>query len=215
MSKKIALILAGSGVYDGSEIHETTMAMYALAKNEIDYMCFAPDIKQAHVINHITGEEMNETRNVLTESARLARGKIKDIRELDVEDYDGILLPGGFGAAKNLSDFAFKGDNMTVQPDVEKVIKAFHDAKKPIGALCIAPTIIAKVLGAKVTIGKDPETAQAIESMGGKHENKDASEITVDMDNKIVTNPCYMLASSPYEVGEGAEAVVEAMKGMM
>ncbi|MGC9330965.1 MAG: isoprenoid biosynthesis glyoxalase ElbB, partial [Bacteroidales bacterium] len=138
MRKKIALILAGSGVYDGSEIHETTLSMYALAKNEIDYMCFAPDIKQAHVINHLTGKEMNETRNVLVESARLARGKIKDIRELHVNDYDGLLIPGGFGAAKNLSDFAFKGDNMNVQPDVEKVIKAFHDANKPIGALCIA-----------------------------------------------------------------------------
>ncbi|MDA3820065.1 MAG: isoprenoid biosynthesis glyoxalase ElbB, partial [Candidatus Delongbacteria bacterium] len=128
MSKKIALILAGSGVSDGSEIHETTMAMYALAKNEIDYMCFAPDIKQAHVINHITGEEMNDTRNVLIDSARLARGNIKDIRELDVNDYDGLFIPGGFGAAKNLSDFAFNGDKMNVQVDVGKAIKAFHKA---------------------------------------------------------------------------------------
>lgn len=215
MSKKIALILAGSGVYDGSEIHETTMAMYALAKNEIDYMCFAPDIKQAHVINHITGDEMNESRNVLIEAARLARGNIKDLSDLNVNDYDGLLIPGGFGAAKNLSDFAFKGDNMSVQPGVEKAIKAFHKAKKPIGALCIAPAIVAKVLGAKVTIGNDPETAQAIVNMGGKHENKEATEITVDEKNKVVTNPCYMMASTPYEIGEGAEAVIEVMKGMI
>ncbi|MFO7790986.1 MAG: isoprenoid biosynthesis glyoxalase ElbB [Bacteroidales bacterium] len=215
MKKKIALILAGSGVFDGSEIHETTMSMYALAKNELDYMCFAPDIQQAHVINHITGDEMKENRNVLIESARLARGNIKNLRELDVDDYDGLLIPGGFGAAKNLSDFAFKGDKMNVQTDVAEAIKAFHKAHKPIGALCIAPTIVVKVLGAKVTIGNDPQTAKAIVNMGGTHENKEATEITVDEKNKVVTNPCYMLASTPYEIGEGAEAVIEVMKGML
>lgn len=215
MKKKVALILAGSGVYDGSEIHEATMAMYALAKNELDYMCFAPDIPQANVINHLTGEEMKETRNVLIESARLARGKVKNITALQADEYDAILFPGGFGAAKNLSDFAFKGDGMTVHPEVERVIKDFHAKQKPIGALCIAPTIIAKVLGAKVTIGKDPETAQAIVNMGGVHEEKSATDISIDETNKIVTNPCYMMASSVYEIGEGAEACVEALKGMM
>ncbi len=215
MKKKVALILAGSGVYDGSEIHEATMAMYALAKNELDYMCFAPDIPQAHVINHLTGEEMKETRNVLIESARLARGEVKNITVLQADEYDAILFPGGFGAAKNLSDFAFKGDGMTVHPEVERVIKDFHAKQKPIGALCIAPTIIAKVLGAKVTIGKDPETAQAIINMGGVHEEKSATDISIDETNKIVTNPCYMMASSVYEIGEGAEACIEALKGMM
>lgn len=215
MKKKVALILAGSGVYDGSEIHEATMAMYALAKNELEYMCFAPDIPQAHVINHLTGEEMKETRNVLIESARLARGEVKNITALKADEYDAILFPGGFGAAKNLSDFAFKGDGMTVHPEVERVIKDFHAKQKPIGALCIAPTIIAKVLGAKVTIGKDPETAQAIVNMGGIHEEKSATDISIDETNKIVTNPCYMMASSVYEIGEGAEACVEALKGMM
>lgn len=215
MKKKVALILAGSGVYDGSEIHEATMAMYALAKNELDYMCFAPDIPQAHVINHLTREEMKETRNVLIESARLARGEVKNITALQADEYDAILFPGGFGAAKNLSDFAFKGDGMTVHPEVERVIKDFHAKQKPIGALCIAPTIVAKVLGAKVTIGKDPETAQAIVNMGGVHEEKSATDISIDETNKIVTNPCYMMASSVYEIGEGAEACVEALKGMM
>jgi len=215
MKKKIAVILAGNGVYDGSEIHEASMAMYAIAKNEMEYMCFAPDIPQAHVINHLTGEEMKESRNVLIESARLARGQVKDLKALDVDDYDALIIPGGFGAAKNLSDFAFKGDAMTVLPELEKIIKAFHKKKKPIGALCIAPTIIAKVLGAKVTIGKDPETAKAIVSMGGVHEEKNATDITIDEKNKIVTNPCYMMADNIYEIGEGAEACVEAMKGLM
>jgi enhancing lycopene biosynthesis protein 2 len=215
MKKKIAVILAGNGVYDGSEIHESTMAMYAIAKSEMEYMCFAPDIPHAHVINHLNGEEMNENRNVLIESARLARGQIKDLKQLNVDEYDALLIPGGFGAAKNLCDFAFKGDAMTVLPDVEKIIKAFHVKQKPIGALCIAPTIIAKVLGAKVTIGNDSETAKAIVNMGGLHEIKGATDITIDEKNKIVTNPCYMSAANIYEIGEGSEACIEALKGLM
>ncbi|MFO7879634.1 MAG: isoprenoid biosynthesis glyoxalase ElbB [Bacteroidota bacterium] len=213
--KKVAVILAGSGVYDGSEIHETSMAMYALAKNEISYQCFAPDIPQAHVINHLNGEEMKENRNVLIESARIARGEISELSELRETDYDAILIPGGFGAAKNLCDYAFKQDQMSVHTGVERVINIFHSAGKPIGAMCIAPVIIAKVLGAKVTIGQDPETAKSIESLGGKHENKEATDITIDEQNKVVTTPGYMLASNPYEIGEGAEAMVEALKGMM
>jgi len=215
MTKKVAIILAGSGVYDGSEPHETTMAMYALAKNEMEYMCFAPDKPQAHVINHLTGDEMQESRNVLVESARLARGEIRDINELKAENYDAVLIPGGFGVAKNLCDFAFKGDQMTVDPAVEAAVRMFHKAGKPIGALCIAPVIIAKVLGAKVTIGKDEETGKAIEALGGRHESKDVTDITIDEKNKVVTTPCYMMASNPYEVGEGAEAAVEALKGLM
>ncbi|MEA1874541.1 MAG: isoprenoid biosynthesis glyoxalase ElbB [Bacteroidota bacterium] len=215
MKKKIAVILAGNGVYDGSEIHETTMAMYAIAKNDMEYMCFAPNIPHAHVINHLTGEEMNESRNVLVEAARLARGQVKDLKQLNVDEYDAILIPGGFGAAKNLCDFAFKGDAMTVLPELEEIIKAFHKKQKPIGALCIAPTIIAKVLGAKVTIGTDTETAKAIVSMGGVHEEKSTIDITIDEKNKIVTNPCYMSATNIYEIGEGSEACVEAMKGLM
>jgi len=215
MKKKIAVILAGNGVYDGSEIYETTMALYAIEKNEMEYMCFAPDIPHAHVINHLTGEEMNESRNVLIEAARLARGQIKELTQLNVDDYDALLIPGGFGAAKNLCDFAFKGDAMTVLPELEHIIKAFHEKQKPIGALCIAPTIIAKVLGAKVTIGNDPDTAKAIVSMGGVHEEKNATDITIDEKNKIVTNPCYMSANTIYEIGEGSEACVEALKGLM
>jgi enhancing lycopene biosynthesis protein 2 len=215
MKKKIAVILAGNGVYDGSEIHETTMAMYAIAKNDMEYMCFAPDISHAHVINHLTGETMNESRNVLVEAARLARGQVKDLKQLNVDEYDALLIPGGFGAAKNLCDFAFKGDAMTVLPELEKIIKAFHEKRKPIGALCIAPTMIAKVLGAKVTIGTDTETAKAIVNMGGVHEEKSATDITIDEKNKIVTNPCYMSAANIYEIGEGSEACVEALKGLM
>ncbi|MDD4217530.1 MAG: isoprenoid biosynthesis glyoxalase ElbB [Bacteroidales bacterium] len=213
--KKIALILSGCGVYDGSEIHETTMAMLALSKNEIEYECFAPNKEQYHVINHLNGDVTDEKRNILVESARIARGEIKDTKELHVSDFSGLLLPGGFGAAKNLSDYAFKAENFTVDEEIATIIKAFHTAKKPIAALCIAPVLIAKVLGARVTIGNDTATVNVIKSVGATHVNKEYHEIAVDEKNLIVTNPCYMLATNIYQVSLGAEAAVAAMLGLI
>ncbi|MGQ1910170.1 isoprenoid biosynthesis glyoxalase ElbB [Marinifilum sp. RC60d5] len=210
--KKFAVVLAGSGVYDGSEIHESTLAMYAISKNGGEYQIFAPDIDQYHVINHITGEEMSEKRNVLVESARIARGNIKNLKEFKFEEYDAILFPGGFGVAKNLCTFAFDGPNCSVNTDVKTAIKAMHLAKKPIGALCISPALIAKVLGnVKLSIGQDEETAKAISSLGATHINTKHGEIVIDKENKIVTTPCYMLDSSIADVGEGAENLVKAI----
>lgn len=213
--KKVAVILSGCGVYDGSEIHEATLALLALSKNEVEYQCFAPDIDQHHVINHLTGEEMNEKRNVLVESARIARGDVKSLSVLDVKNFDGILLPGGFGAAKNLSTYAMEGESFSVNEELANVIREFHANKKPIAALCIAPVIIAKVLDARVTIGNDKETASHIVSNGGVHVNKDFNEIAIDEKNLVITNPCYMIADSIYKVSLGAEAAVAAMLGVM
>ncbi len=212
--KKFAVILSGCGVYDGSEIHEATLTLYALAKNEISYECFAPNKDQFHVVNHLSGDVMDEKRNVLIESARIARGEIKDLKDFRVEDFCGIILPGGFGAAKNLCTFAFDGQDMTVDKDIENVIRAVHSAGKPIGALCIAPVIIAKVLGAEVTIGTDDGTAAAINALGGKHANKSHNEVAVDIKNKVVTTPCYMLAENVYQVGVGIEAAVQSLAGL-
>jgi enhancing lycopene biosynthesis protein 2 len=213
--KKIAVILSGCGVYDGSEIHEATLTLLALSKNEVDYMCFAPDKQQFHVINHVTGEISNENRNVLVESARIARGKIKPLSELNAKDYDGIILPGGFGAAKNLSTYAIEGENYSVDTDVERVIKEFHSSRKPIAALCIAPVILAKVLGGKITIGNDVGTAAIVNKAGAQHVNKEYHEVAIDEKNLLVTNPCYMLADSIYKVYQGAEAAVEALLGLI
>jgi enhancing lycopene biosynthesis protein 2 len=213
--KKVAIILSGCGVYDGSEIHEATLAMLALSKNEVEYDCFAPDKDQYHVVNHLTGEVTEEKRNVLVESARISRGSILAIDKLNVSDYCGLLLPGGFGAAKNLSDFAINGDNYSVDEDVAKVIVAFHQSRKPIAALCIAPVILAKVLGARVTIGNDRATADILAGVGATHVNKEYNEVAIDEKNLIVTNPCYMLAESIYQVSLGAEAAVAAMLGLM
>jgi enhancing lycopene biosynthesis protein 2 len=210
--KKFAVVLAGCGVYDGAEIHEATLTLLAIDKKKVDYQCFAPDINQAHVVNHLNGKEMKETRNVLTESARIARGKIKPLSSFNEKEFDAIIFPGGFGVAKNLCKFAFDGKDCSVNPDVIKAIKAMHSAGKPIGALCISPVLITKVLGdTRVTIGNDPETASAIIAMGGQHIKAGPGEVIIDNKNKIVTNPCYMLDSSISQIWEGAENVVNAI----
>lgn len=210
--KKIAVVLSGSGVFDGAEIHEATLTLYAIAKNGAVYEIFAPDIIQHHVINHISGVEMKETRNVLIESARIARGKIKPLSAFHADDFDAIIFPGGFGAAKNLSTFAFEGENCSVNPDVEKAVKSMVEKKKPIGALCISPVIIAKILGdVQLTIGQDKGTAAAVEKMGASHRNTTHGEIVVDNKFKVVTTPCYMLDASIVQIAEGADAVVKAV----
>lgn len=211
-SKKFAVVLSGSGVFDGAEIHESTLTLYAILKNGGSYEIFAPDIPQHHVVNHINGEEMNETRNVLIEAARIARGNIKPLSEFNEKDFDAIIFPGGFGAAKNLSSFAFDGVNCSVNKDVESSIKQMADAKKPIGALCISPVILAKILGDVVlTIGQDAGTAEAVASMGATHRKTNHGEVVVDSRHKVVTTPCYMLDANIVQIAEGADNVVKTM----
>ncbi len=206
---KAAVVLAGCGVMDGAEIHEAVMTLYAIDKNGGSYQIFAPNVAQHHVINHITGEVMKESRNVLIEAARIARGKIKALTEYRAEEFDALIFPGGFGVAKNLCTYAFDGPECHVDRVVEQAIRATHRAGKPIGALCISPVLIAKVLGdVTVTIGSDSGTAADIGKLGGNHENRQHGEVTVDRKNLIVTAPCYMLNASISEIADDAEAVV-------
>ena len=214
--KKIAVVLSGCGVFDGAEIHEATLSLLAIAKKGCSYEIFAPDIQQYHVVNHITGDEMDETRNVLVESARIARGKIRDLKEFHSSDFDGLLFPGGFGAAKNLSTWAFEGADAAILPEVEVAIKGMVDMGKPVGALCISPVILAKVLGGvHLTIGDDESTIDAIESLGAKHVYTTHGEVVVDPDHNLVTTPCYMLDATIVQIAEGADNVVDAMIKMM
>jgi len=210
--KKFAIILAGCGVYDGAEIHEAVMAMYAVMKNGAEYQLFAPDIAQHHVVNHLTGAEMPETRNVLVESARIARGKIKPLTDLDMRSFDALLFPGGFGVAKNLCSFAFKGADCEVHPQVSKVVREAVSLRKPVGALCISPVILAKVLGdVEITIGSDKGTAAAVEKMGAKHKNTSHGQVVTDTKHKVFTTPCYMLDATILQIAEGADNIVKAM----
>lgn len=210
MKKKIAVLLAGCGKADGSEIHEATLTLLSIDQQGANYDIFAPDIMQRDVVNHITGEAMNEKRNVLVESARIARGAIKDLKEYKTSDYDALILPGGFGAAKNLCSFALEGENMSINEEVRKAVKVTHEAKKPIGALCIAPVIVAKVLqGTTVTLGQDKNIAEVVSNWGSKHRDTSHGEITVDKANKVVTTPCYMLDAHISDIYNGAIALVK------
>jgi enhancing lycopene biosynthesis protein 2 len=215
---KVAVVLAGCGVYDGSEIHEAVLALLALDRRDVQYQCFAPNIPQLHVVDHLSGDVVpGETRNVLVEAARIARGKVLDLAQARAAEFDALLVPGGFGAAKNLCDFAVAGSAMQVQPEFLRVAREFHAAGKPIGLICIAPAMAAKIFGAGVecTIGNDADTAAAIEAMGGKHVDCTVQHAVVDRRNRLATTPAYMLAQRIGEAAQGIDECVGAVLGMI
>jgi len=210
--KKFAVVLAGNGVFDGAEIHEATLTLFAIKKNGAEYEIFAPDIPQHHVVNHLTGKEMSETRNVLVESARIARGKIKPLSTFNARDFDALIFPGGFGVAKNLCNFATAGSDCKVNADTEKAIKDMATLKKPIGAMCISPVLIAKTLGnVEVTLGADPNDASNIRKMGAVHINTAHGEVVKDPHRPVFTTPCYMLDADIVQIAEGTDNIVKAI----
>ncbi|MBQ8785973.1 MAG: isoprenoid biosynthesis glyoxalase ElbB [Alphaproteobacteria bacterium] len=214
---KIAIILSGCGVFDGSEIHEATCTMLNIDKQGAEYQCFAPNETQSKVVNHFTHKiEENSERNILVEAARIARGNIKDIRDFNIIDFDAVIFPGGSGAVTNLCDFFEKGRACEVNPEVVRVINDCYESQMPIGAICIAPALIAHVLGQHkivVTIGNDKQVASVIEENGAIHKECKADEIAVDEKHKIVTTPAYMLAKSIKEVDNGiAKLVAEIIR---
>ncbi len=219
--KKIGVILSGCGVYDGSEIHEAVITLLAIDRAGAEAVCMAPDIDQMHVVNHLTGEPApGEKRNVLVESARIARGKIRNLKEVKASDIDALILPGGFGAAKNLCDFAVKGADCAVQTEVARLVKDVVKAKKPLAAVCIAPALVSRVLGNeklahRLTIGTDQGTAQALEKMGSAHVSCPVTEFVVDKENRLVSTPAYMLAGRISEAAEGIEKTVKALLEMV
>lgn len=228
--KRVALILSGCGVYDGSETTEAISCLIHLSRAGVSVSMFAPNKDQMHVINHLTGDEMaNEKRNVLIESARIARGNIKPLDELkEVDEYDAIIIPGGFGAAKNLSDFASKGADMTVDSTLEELLLKFHEQKKVIGVCCITPTIIAKVFGTKLkhqlTVGSDDETnkkypyagaAGAIKSMGATHTICAHDKACIDTEHKIVSSCAYMYDGLPHEIDDSVKAMIDGVLSLM
>jgi len=218
MAPKVGVLLSGCGVFDGAEIHEAVLTLLFLDRAGADIVCMAPNVDQAHVINHLTQEEMAETRNVLVESARIARGDIRNIKDVGAADLDALIIPGGFGAAKNLSDFAFKGAAAQVNPDVQRLISEVAQAGKPLGAICIAPATLTRALAAnnpEVTIGNDAGTAEAITAMGGRHAECTVDMIHLDQRNKIVTTPAYMLGPGIKDVAQGIEKLVGQVMSML
>lgn len=226
---KIGVLLSGSGVYDGSEIQEAVFTLLAIEQNGAEAVCFAPDKEQTHVVNHITGEEMEgQTRNVLEESARIARGNVKSINKTSIDDFDALVIPGGFGAAKNLNEWAFKGPDGDIDNAVKMIITDMVRAKKPVAALCMGPTVVAKALqgsgiGTKLTVGTDKENSpyeikeisDGMESLGAMSVMKSVREICVDEENKIVTAPCYMMEASIEEVRKNVKDTVDKLISMV
>ena len=215
--KKVAVILSGCGVFDGAEIHESVLTLLALEVEGATYQCFAPDVDQYHVVNHLTGEvDEADKRNVLVESARIARGNIKNVTECKVEEIDALIQPGGFGVAKNLCSFDIDGPDCSVNEDVFAVCKAFAEADKVAGYACIAPALAAKVYGDGVllTIGDDQATAQGIEAMGACHKNCEVVDIIIDEQRKIITTPAYMLAETMSQTNAGLHKMVQAVLAM-
>lgn len=208
--KNIAVILSGCGVYDGSEIHEVVLTLLAIEQNGANYRCFAPNIEQHHVINHINGEVSNEARNVLVESARLCRGDVEDLCELRVQDFDALIIPGGFGAAKNLSTFALDAENYEINDQVLAAASAFAKVEKPAGYLCIAPALLPLVYGQGVqgTIGYNNDTAKLIVAKGLNHIECEVDGVVVDQARKVVSTPAYMLATSISEASKGITKLV-------
>lgn len=209
---KVGVLLSGCGVNDGSEIHEAVLTMLALDRLGVERICIAPDIEQRDVVNHLSGAAAVETRNVLVESARIARGEISALATISAADLDALILPGGFGAAKNLSDFAVAGELAEVQPEVLRLLSDMHKAGKPIGAICIAPAVVARALGGLnplLTIGNDPATATVLEGFGACHQDCPVDDIVVDETNLLVSTPAYMLGPGLKEIASGIDKLVE------
>lgn len=211
--KKVAVILSGCGVFDGAEIQEVVLSLLALEQNDAQWQCFAPDIDQHHVIDHRTGEAMNETRNVLTEASRIVRGEILPLTDLNVDHFDALLVPGGFGAAKNLSDFAYNGDPVQVHQDMFAVCQAFARSEKPAGYMCIAPIMIPQIYpkGVKGTIGNEPDIAAAFNRMGGEHIECPVSDYVLDQRHHLLSTPAYMLATSVLDAASGINRMVKKL----
>jgi len=217
---KVGVLLSGCGFLDGAEIHEAVFTLLVLDQHQAEIVCCAPNTPQATTVDHVAGQPVAETRNVLTEAARIARGRIRDVATVSAGELDALILPGGFGAAKNLCNFAERGGACDVHPAVEKLVGDMLAQRKPVGAICIAPALLGRVaakrgLKPRLTIGNDAGTAAALRQMGCIHEERGATEIAVDEENKLVTTPAYMLGPGPAAVFEGIRKLVEQVLRMI
>lgn len=225
---KIGVLLSGSGVYDGSEIQEAVLTLLAIEEIEAEAICISIDKPQHHVINHLNGEEMNDSRNMLIESARIARGNIKNINDVSPNDIDAMVIPGGFGAAKNFTSWAFNGSDGEILPEVKLLLVNLINIGKPIAALCVSPVVLAKALEGStitptLTIGTDKEPSpyditaftDGLQKTGMQTEMKSVREINIDVKNKIISAPCYMMEASIVDVRKNIRSAIEALRDLV
>jgi enhancing lycopene biosynthesis protein 2 len=224
----IGVLLSGNGVYDGAELQETVFVLAAIDRNGATAMCMAPNVEQHHVINHLTGEEMPERRNVLVEAARVARGAIRDVETVGAEELDAIVLPGGFGTAKNLTSWAFDGPSGSVHDGTAKLLRSMHAAGKPIVGLCMAPVVIAKSfqghnIQATLTVGSAQEASpydiaginQGVEATGAIAKAATLREIVIDNSNRVITAPCYMMEGSISQIQKNINQALDSLFEML
>jgi len=212
MAPRVVVVLSGCGVFDGTEIQEAVITLLTFSEEGATVQCAAPEL-DFDVVDHAAGQPTDQRRSTLVESARIARGAIVPLADIQADDYDALFFPGGFGAAKNLTSFAFDGADCSIEPQVERVVQAFHAAGKPIGAVCIAPAVIARALGSyspKLTIGNDPDTAGALQALGAEHHVRPVTDCLVDPANKLVSAPAFMLDAPLHDVARGIAAAVRA-----
>lgn len=214
---KVGVILSGSGYLDGAEIREAVLTLLAVEKAGLEYECLAPDVDQMDVVDHMTGAAVEgERRNVMREAARIARGAIRETGSANASEFDGFLLPGGYGAAKNLCNFAVAGSACEVEPSVARLIDDAHSNGKPIGFICIAPAIAARLIpGARITIGNDAGTAAALEEMGAKHVECFSDSFVVDEEQRVLSTPAYMCNASIPQIAQGIEDMVRRLAQMV
>lgn len=220
MMKKVGVVLSGCGFLDGAEVSEAVLTLLALDSHDLEAVCIAPSGPQAHVVDHLTGEEsLGESRDVLREAARIARGKIRDLKDVQADELDAVILPGGFGAAKNLSDFASRGAEATPHPEIARLLRDMHGQKKPIGAVCISPAVVACVLGKDaqpmLTIGTDVGTAEALEAMGAQHRDTKVDTCLTDEKNRIVSVAAFMCDARLKDISTGIDQLVASIKSLL
>jgi len=224
----IGVLLSGCGVYDGAEIQEAVLTLLAIEEIGATYTCISIDANQHHVVNHLTGEEMSEKRNMMVEAARIARGSVQEIKSIQPADIDALVIPGGFGSAKNFTTWAFNGPNGTIRDDVKLLLVNMINVGKPIVALCVSPVVLAKAFeGSSVklnlTIGSSlenspyeiPQFEVGLQATGAVTEEKTIREILVDTENKVITAPCYMMEASVLEIRNNIKQAIEALKELM
>lgn len=215
--KNVAVVLSGCGFLDGAEITESVSTLILLSEKGVRFQIFAPDMECSDNVNHLSGESETHRKNVMVEAARIARGKVENISQLKATEFDALVFPGGFGVAKNLCNWASKGSQCDVHPEVERVILEFHSNSQPIGAICIAPALVARVLGkhnVALTIGNDEETALEIEKTGATHEACDVEDYVTDRENKVISTPAYMYEAEPHQVFNGIRGLIQELVEM-
>lgn len=220
----IGVLLSGNGVYDGAEIQEAVLTLLAIDEMGWNAVCISVDKPQHHVINHLTGEVMDESRNMLVEAARIARGQITPIDSISPADIDALVIPGGFGSAKNFTSWAFDGPESTILPEVKLLLVNLVNVGKPIVALCVSPVVVAKAFeGSSIhptlSLGSASESSpydinsfnEGLRATGAIAQERTIREVLIDPTNRIICAPCYMMDARITEINANIKQAMVAL----